>query len=117
MKYVDYILEVKDLSLNFSGDPSDSRTLNSVSFNVRKGEILGLIGNSGCGKTMTSLSILGLLPKDANILSGSVVFNGNDLLKKNEKEMRKVRGKEIGMIFQEPYTALDPLMTVHKNLD
>ena len=117
MKYVDYILEVKDLSLNFSGDPSESRTLNSVSFNVRKGEILGLIGNSGCGKTMTSLSILGLLPKDANILSGSIVFNGNDLLKKNEKEMREVRGKEIGMIFQEPYTALDPLMTVHKNLD
>ncbi len=115
MIYADYILEVKDLSLDFKSE--GDKILNNISFNIRKGEILGLIGNSGCGKSMTALSILGLLPKDARILSGQVVFDKNDLLEKTDRQMREVRGKDIGMIFQEPYTALDPLKTVYKNLE
>jgi len=115
MSYIDYILKVNDLSLDFGSE--SSKTLHDISFDLRKGEILGLIGNSGCGKTMTSLSVSGLLPKEARITSGNIIFDGKDLLKLSEKEMRNIRGKEIAMIFQEPYTALDPLKTVYKNLE
>ena len=115
MRYGDFILEVKDLSLDFKGDVN--QILHDISFNIRKGEIMGLIGNSGCGKSMTALSILGLLPKDARILSGSVIFDKDNILEKNDRQMRAIRGKDIGMIFQEPYTALDPLKTVFKNLE
>lgn len=111
------ILEVKDLSLNFKGSDPNTLILNKLSFSIREGEILGLIGNSGCGKSMTALTITGLLHRDAQIKSGSIVFDYYDLLKLDDKKMRSLRGKEISMIFQEPYTALDPLMNVYKNLE
>ena len=115
MSYARYILQVKDLSLDFGSKATE--TLHDISFDLRKGEILGLIGNSGCGKTMTALSVSRLLPKDARLTSGSIVFDGKELTDYKEKDMRKLRGKEIAMIFQEPYTALDPLKTVFKNLE
>ena len=115
MSYAKYILQVKDLSLDFGSEAT--KTLHDISFDLRKGEILGLIGNSGCGKTMTALSVSRLLPKDARLTSGSIVFDGKELMDYKEKDMRKLRGKEIAMIFQEPYTALDPLKTVFKNLE
>lgn len=115
--YANKILNVKDLSLNFKGDAPDNLILNKISFAIREGEILGLIGNSGCGKSMTCLSITGLLPRDARIVSGSITFDDREILNLSDKEMRSIRGQEIGMIFQEPYTALDPLMTIYKNLE
>ena len=115
--FTNNILEIKDLSLNFKGNNPDTLILNHLSFSIREGEILGLIGNSGCGKSMTALSITGLLKSDAQIKSGSILFNNQDLLKLNDKEKRAIRGKEIGMIFQEPYTALDPLMNIYHNLE
>jgi peptide/nickel transport system ATP-binding protein len=91
--------------------------LDDVDFGIRDGEILGLIGNSGCGKTMTSLAIAGLLPENAEITSGSIKFAGKNLLEMSPRERRSMLGKDIGMIFQEPSTALDPLMTIGKQLE
>ncbi|MEW5323945.1 ATP-binding cassette domain-containing protein, partial [Geobacillus thermoleovorans] len=80
-----------------------------VSFSVRKGETLCIVGESGCGKSITSLSIMGLLPNNGKIESGSIEFAGRDLVKLPKEELRRIRGNEISMIFQEPMTALNPV--------
>ena len=114
-----HIVKVHHLTLSFPTrkDSNPKPVLDDVDFGIRDGEILGLIGNSGSGKTMTSLAIAGLLPDAASIDSGSIKFAGRDLLTMNPKERRAMLGKEIGMIFQEPSTALDPLMTCGKQLE
>ena len=114
-----HVLKVHHLTLSFPTrkDPNPKPVLDDVDFGIRDGEILGLIGNSGSGKTMTSLAIAGLLPEGAAITGGSIKFRGQDLLTMKPRERRKMLGSEIGMIFQEPSTALDPLMKIGKNLD
>ena len=114
-----HIVKVHHLTLSFPTrkDPNPKPVLDDIDFGIRDGEILGLIGNSGCGKTMTSLAIAGLLPEAASITSGSIKFAGEDLLGMNPKARRAMLGKDIGMIFQEPSTALDPLMTCGKQLE
>ena len=114
-----HIVKVHHLSLSFptKKNPNPKPVLDDVDFGIRDGEILGLIGNSGSGKTMTSLAIAGLLPENAEITGGSIKFAGNDLLALDPKERRAMLGRDIGMIFQEPSTALDPLMTVGKQLE
>ena len=114
-----HIVKVHHLTLSFPTrrNPDPKPVLDDVDFGIRDGEILGLIGNSGSGKTMTSLAIAGLLPESASITSGSIKFAGKDLLEMNPKERRAMLGKDIGMIFQEPSTALDPLMTCGKQLE
>ncbi|MBR6987484.1 MAG: ABC transporter ATP-binding protein [Clostridiales bacterium] len=114
-----HIVKVHHLTLSFPTrkDPDPKPVLDDVDFGIRDGEILGLIGNSGCGKTMTSLAIAGLLPDNARISHGSIKFAGKDLLAMKPKERRAMLGKDIGMIFQEPSTALDPLMTIGRQLE
>lgn len=114
-----HIVKVHHLTLSFPTrkNPNPKPVLDDVDFGIRDGEILGLIGNSGSGKTMTSLAIAGLLPENAEISSGSIKFAGKDLLEMDRKERRAMLGKDIGMIFQEPSTALDPLMTIGKQLE
>lgn len=114
-----HIVKVHHLTLSFPTrkDPNPKPILDDIDFGIRDGEILGLIGNSGSGKTMTSLAIAGLLPEAASITSGSIKFAGEDLLGMNPKARRAMLGKDIGMIFQEPSTALDPLMTCGKQLE
>ena len=114
-----HIVKVHHLTLSFPTrkNPNPKPVLDDVDFGIRDGEILGLIGNSGCGKTMTSLAIAGLLPENAEITSGSIKFAGKNLLDMNPKERRSMLGKDIGMIFQEPSTALDPLMVIGKQLE
>ena len=114
-----HIVKVHHLTLSFPTrkNPNPKPVLDDVDFGIRDGEILGLIGNSGCGKTMTSLAIAGLLPENAEITSGSIKFAGKDLLAMSPKERRAMLGKDIGMIFQEPSTALDPLMVIGKQLE
>lgn len=113
------ILSVENLCMSFpprkGGTPSD--ILDNLSFRIREGEILGLIGNSGCGKSMTALALSGLLPEDATITSGNITFDGKSLLDMNKAERRKLLGNEIGLIFQEPMTALNPLMQIGNSLD
>ena len=113
----DIILDVKDLSMSFFTDQGELPAVNHVSFQVEKGKTLGIVGESGCGKSMTSLCVMRLFPSPpGRIVGGSIVFDGKDLTKLSKKEMRSVRGKGIAMIFQEPMTSLNPVLTVGKQL-
>lgn len=109
----DVLLDVRDLETHFYGEESVTRALGGISFQVKKGETLGVVGESGCGKSVTALSILRLLPKlTARTVGGEVRFRGRDLLELSDREMRKIRGDQIAMIFQEPMTSLNPVYTV-----
>lgn len=111
------LLEIKDLVTTFSTDFGVIRAVDGVSFHVNKGETLGVVGESGCGKSVTALSIMRLLPQPmGKIESGEVLFNGRDISTIPLNEMRKVRGNDISMIFQEPMTALNPVHTVGRQL-
>lgn len=105
------LLEIKNLSVEYDvADEGVCKAVNDVSFSINKGETLGLVGETGAGKTTIALSILQLLPiPPAVIRSGEILFNGEDLLKKNNSQMRSVRGKHISMIFQDPMSALNPV--------
>ncbi|MDK2946530.1 ABC transporter ATP-binding protein [Geotoga petraea] len=103
------LFSIENLTISFENEKKKIIAVNDVSFDIGKSEIVGLVGESGCGKTVTSLGIIGLLPNSANINSGKIHYNGKDILNIKEDEKRKIRGKEISMIFQEPMTSLNPL--------
>jgi oligopeptide/dipeptide ABC transporter ATP-binding protein len=108
----DAVLKVADLSLRRVGSTNPASLVKSVSFEVKQGECLALIGESGCGKTLTSMSILGLLPKAIRVESGSVQLHGKEILGSSEREYSRIRGKSIGAIFQDPMSSLDPTMRI-----
>ena len=111
------ILSVKDLSIAFVHEGHEQTVVHNVSFDLKKGETLALVGESGSGKSVTSNAIIQLLPKQtARYTSGQVLFKEQNLLQANERELRAVRGNEIGMIFQEPMTSLNPLHTVERQI-
>lgn len=111
------LLEIQDLQTHFFTGEGVGRAVDGVSFHVKRGETLGLVGESGCGKSVTSLSILRLVPNPpGRIVSGRIVFKGQDLLQLPEKQMRAIRGNQISMIFQEPMTALNPVFTVGEQI-
>lgn len=109
------LLEVKNLKTKFINKYSQVTVVDGIDFHIAPGEILGIVGESGCGKSVTSLSIMRLLASNAKI-SGEINFNGINLLSLNEREMRKVRGNDIAMIFQEPMTSLNPLHSIGKQI-
>ena len=106
------VLEVKNLEISFDTFAGKVQAIRDVSFELYKGETLAIVGESGSGKSVTTRSIMGLLASNANIDNGEILFNGTDILKKSEKELQKIRGKEIAMIFQDPMTSLDPTMPI-----
>jgi oligopeptide/dipeptide ABC transporter ATP-binding protein len=109
----DHLLEVRGLSTHFSTPDGVVQAVGDVSFDVGYGETLGLVGESGCGKSVTALSIARLVPDPpGKIVAGSIMFDGIDLLKLSVEDMRKLRGKEIGFIFQDPLTSLNPTLTI-----
>ncbi|MFB0519073.1 MAG: ABC transporter ATP-binding protein [Acidobacteriota bacterium] len=110
------VLQVNNLKTYFYLSQGVMRAVDGVSFSVREGESLGLVGESGCGKTVTSLSIMRLVPPPGRIVAAEVCFLGRDLVSLSEKEMQGVRGKEIGMVFQEPMTSLNPVYTVSEQI-
>lgn len=110
------LLEVKNLRTEFKRDKSWVTAVNNVSFDINEGEILGLVGESGCGKSVTSLSIMRLLARNSKISNGQVLLKGKNLLEKDNKEIRKIRGREVAMIFQEPMNSLNPCMRVEKQI-
>jgi len=111
------LLEIKDLTIHYVTDAGTVRAVNGINLALEKGDTLGLVGETGAGKTTTSLGILRLVPDPpGKIVSGEVIFNGEDLMKKTIKEMRKIRGNRISMIFQDPMTALNPTIRVFEQI-
>ncbi|HWU44400.1 MAG TPA: ABC transporter ATP-binding protein, partial [Bdellovibrio sp.] len=111
------LLEVQNLKTRFKTDEGSFYAVDDVSFNVKKGQTLGIVGESGCGKSVTSLSVMRLIQKPGAIESGKIVFKGKDLLTLNDEKMREIRGNEIAMIFQEPMTSLNPVYTIGDQIE
>src|SRR6476620_7751888 len=103
---MNHLLEVKNLHTHFPTRSGLVRAVDGVSFYLDRGELLGLVGESGCGKSMTALSIMRLIAPPGKIVGGEITFDGRDLLKLSDREMRAVRGDDIAMIFQDPMTSL-----------
>ncbi|MGG3942821.1 ABC transporter ATP-binding protein [Peribacillus psychrosaccharolyticus] len=110
------IIEVKQLRTSFQTDDGSIPVVNSIDFHVSPGEVLGVVGESGCGKSVTSLSIMGLVDARTGKVEGEILFKGDNLADASEKKMRKIRGNEIAMIFQEPMTSLNPVFTIGQQL-
>ena len=110
------LLSVENLVTSFHTSAGIIKAVDEITFNVREGEVLGIVGESGSGKSVTLLSILGIVPKPGKIVSGRIMFKGDDLVKESEEEMQKLRGKEIAMVFQNPAFSLNPIYTIGKQL-
>ncbi len=110
------ILEIKNLNLSFHVEAGLCPTLYDVSLSLKKGEMHALVGESGCGKSVTAMSIINLLPKNAQITGGEILFDGRNVLELSNKKLRKIRGSEIALIPQDPMTSLDPLYTIGNQL-
>lgn len=106
------VLDIQNLCTTFSIQKKDYEVLHDISFSINRNETVCVVGESGCGKSVTTLCIMQLLPNNGKIQSGSIYLDGTDLTKLSKKEVRKFRGKKMGMIFQEPMTALNPLLTI-----
>jgi oligopeptide/dipeptide ABC transporter ATP-binding protein len=118
MNYMPELLKIKDLKIHFHGYKRIVKAIQGVNLTMRKGETLGLVGESGCGKSVTVSSIMQLIPcPPGQIVSGEIWFEGENILTKNENEMREIRGKTISMIFQDPMTALNPVFTVGDQIE
>ena len=111
-----HLLEVKNLTACVNKSGKNLKILDNISFSIDEGEILGLAGESGCGKTMTALCVAGLLPNDVNISFGKIIYNNQNLINLNEKEIRSIRGKEIAVIFQDSRQALNPLIKAGRQI-
>ncbi|MEA2641265.1 MAG: oligopeptide transport system ATP-binding protein [Chloroflexota bacterium] len=109
---MDPLLDVRNLRTQFPTGDGIVHAVNGVSFTVMPGEAVGLVGESGCGKSISALSIMGLVPRPGEVVDGQVLFEGRDLRKLNEDQMRRIRGNEIAVVFQDPMTSLNPVLTV-----
>jgi oligopeptide transport system ATP-binding protein len=110
------VLSVQDLRVQFWTARGTIHAVNGVSFDVAPGETLGIVGESGCGKSVTSLAVLGLLPRAGRVVGGRALFEGRDLVGLSDAELRRIRGKEIAMIFQDPMTSLNPVLTIGRQI-
>jgi oligopeptide transport system ATP-binding protein len=110
------LLSVEDLRVRFWTRRGTVHAVNGISFDIAPGETLGIVGESGCGKSVTSLAILGLLSRNGRVESGRAVFQGKDLVSQTDRSLRSVRGKEIAMIFQDPMTSLNPVLTIGRQI-
>lgn len=117
MKSREKVLEINDLSISFHTFSGEVQAIRGINFELNKGETLAIVGESGSGKSVTTKSIMGLLPKsNSEIKKGEILYDGKDLTKLKESQMQKIRGKEISMVFQDPMTSLNPTMTIGKQI-
>ena len=112
----DPLLVVDDLEVRFWTERGIVHAVNGVSFDIAPGETLGIVGESGCGKSVTSLALLGILPRAGRVTAGSAMFAGTDLIGLSDSELRQIRGKQVAMIFQDPMTSLNPVLTIGRQL-
>jgi oligopeptide transport system ATP-binding protein len=112
----DALLSVRDLEVRFKTERGVVHAVNGISFDINPGETLGIVGESGCGKSVTSLALLGILARNGRVTGGEARFEGRDLLKLSDHELRKIRGREIAMIFQDPMTSLNPVLTIGRQI-
>jgi peptide/nickel transport system ATP-binding protein len=110
------LLDVRNLQTHFRTPDGVNRAVDGLSFHVNAGETIAIVGESGCGKSVTSMSILRLIPEPPGKIAGEVIFQGKDLLKLSDREMRAIRGNDVSMIFQEPMTSLNPVLTVGRQI-
>ena len=110
------LLAVDGLKVEFATDRGRIYAVNGISFEISAGETLGIVGESGCGKSVTSLALLGILPRAGGVTGGRAMFQGRDLLTLSDRELRSVRGKDMAMVFQDPMTSLNPVLTVGKQI-
>src|SRR5690349_7075349 len=114
----DFLLDIKGLETQFKTPDGVIHAVNGVSFGLKEGETLGVVGESGCGKSVTMLSVMGLIPSPpGKVLAGEAMFFGQDLLKMSTEELRHIRGAQISMVFQDPMTSLNPVLTVGRQLE
>ncbi|MDA2302896.1 ABC transporter ATP-binding protein [Bacillus cereus] len=110
------VIELKDLQTQFQTEEGTVKAVNHVSFSVREGETVCVVGESGCGKSVTALSVMGLIAESGSVVGGDILYEGKSLLGMKEKELRSLRGNDIAMIFQEPMTSLNPVFTVGEQI-
>jgi oligopeptide/dipeptide ABC transporter ATP-binding protein len=110
------LLSVEDLRVEFSTRRGTVYAVNGISFEIARGETLGIVGESGCGKSVTSLAVLGLLARNGRVRTGRAVFEGRDLIQQSDRALRGIRGREIAMIFQDPMTSLNPVLTIGRQI-
>jgi oligopeptide transport system ATP-binding protein len=110
------LLSVEDLRVEFWTSRGTIYAVNGISFDIAAGETLGIVGESGCGKSVTSLAILGILPRAGRVTAGHALLEGEDLIGRSDKELRQIRGRDIAMIFQDPMTSLNPVLTVGRQI-
>jgi oligopeptide transport system ATP-binding protein len=110
------LLSVEDLEVRFWTRRGTVHAVNGISFDIAAGETLGIVGESGCGKSVTSLALMGILPRAGKVTNGTAMFEGRDILKLPDAQLRKIRGREIAMIFQDPMTSLNPVLTIGRQI-
>jgi oligopeptide transport system ATP-binding protein len=110
------LLSVEDLYVQFWTRRGTIHAVNGVSFDIAPGETLGIVGESGCGKSVTALGLLGILPRAGKVVDGSAMFEGRDLVHLSDRQLRRVRGREIAMVFQDPMTSLNPVLTIGRQI-
>jgi oligopeptide transport system ATP-binding protein len=110
------LLSVEDLRVEFWTQRGTIHAVNGITFDIRPGETLGIVGESGCGKSVTALALLGILPRAGRVSTGSAIFGGRDLIQLSDSDMRDIRGRQIAMIFQDPMTSLNPVLTIGRQL-
>ena len=111
------LLEVKDLVVSFFTYAGEVKAVRGISYTVRKGEVMGIVGESGSGKSVSSFGLLGMIPEPGKVLGGEILFDGQNVIGMSERELLKIRGKDISMIFQDPMTSLNPVFTVGDQID
>jgi oligopeptide/dipeptide ABC transporter ATP-binding protein len=110
------LLSVEDLQVRFATRRGTVHAVNGITFDIAPGETLGIVGESGCGKSVTSLAILGLLARNGRVESGRALFEGNDLIRQRDRALRRIRGREIAMIFQDPMSSLNPVLSIGRQI-
>ena len=113
----EYLVEIKNERLSFFTPAGEVKALNDVSIRLKEGEVLGIVGESGSGKSVTAYSLMGLTAYPGKLIGGSLEFNGHRIDSMSEKEMRKIRGNEVSMIFQDPMTSLNPVYTIGNQIE